>query len=198
MRKKLAIVLSYILSIALGYATAIVLPLVSPPKIRTEWLQIPPQTGNGSTTFSFEAFSNSDIDLPKVKQIVAEAKFVDHGTENLSLIRLGYKVNVDVNSLDLAKVPEKYKKEKTVDIGDGRKMTELPIEQVTYAVEFEFTLKDKDGFNLGEVKSERQSIQSGKANFFQGLATEVVSLGIASKTATVAIRMNVVKCLTCG
>ncbi len=138
----------------------------------------------------------SDIRLPDVK-ISGAAKFVDDGAVRPSSIRFGYKIAVDVAPLDLSKVPETYRKEKPIDIGGGKKITELPIEQVTYEVRFDFTLKDKDGFTLAEPKSEPHDIESGKMNYFQGFSTEAVPIGIASKTVIMLFEMNVVKCLTC-
>jgi hypothetical protein len=50
-----------------------------------------------------------------------------------------------MGALDLAKVPQRYK-EQTTEMENGYKVTTLPIEQASYAIEFDFDLKDQDGY----------------------------------------------------
>jgi len=104
---------------------------------------------------------------------------------------------VEIAPLDVSKIPAKYRKKKPIDIGHGKTITELPVDQVSYEVRFDFELKDKDGFTLLELPSAVHTIESGKVNTFQALAPDAVPIGIASRTTQVVFGLGIMKCVTC-
>lgn len=195
--RRVLLIAGFVIAFGAGWAASLLFLTVTSPRVNSEWYQLSTAPGETGIRFSREALFKSDIALPEVKVISGTAKYASDASGASSTVRLGYKIAVDVAALDLSKVPEKYKKEKPVDIGGGNKFTVLPIDQVTYEVRFDFTLKDKDGFPLLELQSEPQSIASGKTNTFQSLAPATVPVGIASRTSAILIAMTVTKCLTC-
>jgi hypothetical protein len=98
-------------------------------------------------------------------------------------LNLGYIVSVDIEKLDLQKVPQKYKVEKKEKSTAGE-VTVLPIEEVVYSVTFEFILKDKDGFELLKIKSDPHNVYSGKVNEFQDVVSQAIPLAIAERVSS--------------
>jgi len=149
-----------------------------------------------SLPFSVEEL-RSDLPIPDIKRISGEAKFIkeDHATNDF--VRLGYKILIDAAAVDLSKVPEKYRKEKPVDIGGGVTITQLPIVSVTHEIRFTFILKDKDGFELLKSKGEPEDLESGKANMYQRILSDRVSSSIARRTSKIVFGISVEKCVTC-
>lgn len=194
---RLHLVIGLCLAIVAGVIAVLLVPALSSPQFPSDWFDLTPPQGKAGITYSTKAFAESDISLPNVRAMKGSAKFVEDGSDHPTSVRLGYKLTVEIAPLDLTKVPDKYKKEKLIDLGRGRKITQLPIDQVTYEAIFEFTLKDKDGFTLLELKSDPQSVQSGITNFFQSFAPGNISAGVASRTFKIFLSMNVTRCFTC-
>ena len=110
---------------------------------------------------------------------------------------LGYIINVEMGALDLAKVPQSYK-EQTTEMENGYKVTTLPIEQASYAIEFDFDLKDQDGFVLQTVHAKDvPSLMSGAKNTFQAKTEDPIPYATAIKVQEILLRPSIVKCLTC-
>jgi len=152
----------------------------------------------GPTGLSVEVVAKSDLPEPEIRQITGQAKFVDNQDQGTNhTVRLGYKITVDVAPLDLAKVPEKYLKEKPIDIGGGKTLTQLPIKQSTHQIRFDFTLKDRDGFKLIELRSDPEYLESGRANQFQRVLSEPVPGPLALRTAAIVSSLTIEKCVTC-
>lgn len=193
--RRVLLIAGFILAFGAGWAASLLFLALSSPRVSSDWYQLSPTDGKKGIGFSTETLFKSDIALPDIKAISGTAKYAGDGLGASSTFRLGYKIAVEVAPLDLSKVPEKYKKEKPV--GHGKKFTLLPIDQVTYEVRFDFRLKDKDGFVLLELRSEAQSIESGKTNTFQGFAPTTVPVGIASRTSAILLSMTLTKCITC-
>jgi hypothetical protein len=108
----------------------------------------------------------SDLPMPDIKSISGKAKFVDDAGPGQST-ELGYIMSVEMSGIDLAKVPQRYKQEKK-EIMNGYEITTLPIEQAYYAIEFDFDLKNQDGFLLQTVHAkDLPSLASGTKNTFQ-------------------------------
>ena len=165
-------------------------------RIDNQWKQlVHPAEGQG-ISYSTEVFVISDLPSPEIRKLDGEAKFIDGDNAQTTGAQLGYKVVVDVGSVDLSKVPKKYLLEKPVNVGRTT-ITQLPINQVSHDIHFEFTLKDKDGFNLLEARSEPHTLESGKTNTFQGIAIKLVPAPIAARTAGIVFRMGVDRCISC-
>lgn len=161
--------------------------------INTEWKQLTIDPGSRGYGFSsFEALFDADIKLPDIKTLTGKAKFIDESGH----IRFGYLVTVVVEKLDLAKLPENYRKERTHK-AKGGEFTILPPDQVVYEMHFEFTFKDKDNFVLFTLKSPRDNLTSGKDNQFQRIVEVSIPYNIAVRTSDIVFSMSIDKCATC-
>jgi hypothetical protein len=147
------------------------------------------------TSYKTEALFDSDIPLPDIKNISGQLKFRT-GRDKANELEAGYVVEFDIDKLDKAKLPEKYRKPTVYQSKQGE-YTVDPVEEVVYVAKFQFTLQDKDRFDLLKTSSEDQYIQSGKRNRFQGLATDPIPLEIAQRAKFIKAEIHVVKCETC-
>ena len=73
----------------------------------------------------------------------------------------------------------------------------MRIQEVVYQVTFEFTLKDKDGFELIRLEGPKHSLYSGKDNRFQDKVSQPILKTVAERTKDVVLYMTVEKCKTC-
>lgn len=161
--------------------------------ISTEWKPLTIDPGTSGYSFSsLGALFDADIKLSDIKALTGKAKFIDESGN----IRLGYLVTVVVEKLDLAKLPEKYRKEKTLK-AKGGEFTILPPEQVVYEMHLEFTFKDKDNFVLLTLKSPHENLASGKDNQFQRIVEESIPRNIAARTSDILFSMSIDECVTC-
>lgn len=193
--KRATIVISAAAFIA-GALLAAFVSLFDSKGVPLGWFELTTPQGAGGPSYSIDAFNKSDILLPDVRKISGKAKFV-YDTSTQSHMYLGYHLMVDIAPLDTEKIPDEYKREKKFQLESGRSIIQLPIDQVTYESVFEFKLMDKDGFVLLEVKSDPESVQSGKSNAFQALAHVPIPPTVASRTAQVSVSMQITKCVTC-
>jgi hypothetical protein len=150
--------------------------------------------GAGSYTLSIDVVT-SDLPTPSIKSMQCQAKFIDQ--DSSSNMHLGYKIIVVTDAIDRSEIPHKYLVDKPIDLGDGKTITQLPIQDVYHEVHFTFVLKDEDGFKLLELQSEQYQLASAKSNTFQGIATSAISKAIASRTRSVYFQMSIDKCTTC-
>ena len=147
------------------------------------------------SSYTTEALFDSDIPLPDIKNISGEMKFRS-GRDNPSDLEAGYVVEFDVDKLNKDKLPGKYRKPTTYQSKQGE-YTVDPVQEVVYIAKFQFTLQDKDHFDLLKTSSEAQYIYSGQHNRFQGLAAEPVPARIAERVKFIKAQINVEKCETC-
>src|SRR4029077_5411735 len=146
-------------------------------------------------SYTSEALFDSDIPLPDLKNISGRMKFRT-GRDKSDELEAGYVVEFDIDKLNKAKLPEKYRRP-TVGQSKQGEYTIDPVGEVVYVAKFQFTLQDKDHFDLQKTQSEEQYIESGKRNRFQGLATDPVPLNIAQRTKFIKAEVHVEKCETC-
>jgi hypothetical protein len=138
----------------------------------------------------------SDLIMPEVRSVNGAAKFMDDiGPRETT--QLGFIVNVDLDPLDLSKIPQRYKEEKKVTIS-GYETTELPTEKAYYEIAFEFDLKDKDGFTLKVLHANgSQSLESGIKNIFQAKIDEPIDYNTAIKLHEIWVYPSITECHTC-
>ena len=153
------------------------------------------QLDTGKPSYTSEALFDADIPLPDIKNISGLMKF-RLGCDKPNELEAGYIVEFDIDKLDKAKLPEKYRKA-TVGQSKQGEYTIEPVGEVTYSAKCQFTLQDKDHFELLETNGGDQYIESGKRNQLQGLATDVVPLAIAQRTKFITLEIRVEKCETC-
>jgi len=139
-----------------------------------------------------------EIPIPGTKYS-GKIKFLkEAGTQ---VYQLGYLVEIEIEPLDPEKIPKKYKEERKTII-EGRPMTLLPTDSAYYSAELEFTLKDKDGFELKKVKSNPFQLESGskslhKTNKIQNV-TESIGIDIIERVTSVESNLTILKCTTCN
>jgi hypothetical protein len=191
MRRTLVIVVAVLLGICIGA----VAPYIFPRHIDTSWRTVITEQKHFGVTYNTSVVF-SDLPMPDIKSVSGRAKFVD-GAEPGQSTELGYIMNVEMSGLDLAKVPQRYKEEKREMI-NGYEITTAPVEQSYYAIEFDFDLKDKDGFVLHTVHAkDLPSLISGTKNTFQAKIEEPIPYATAIKVQEIVVRPSIVKCHTC-
>lgn len=166
-------------------------------KLPDTWFEVPNVLANGekgSVGYSSAAIFGVEIPLPELKSISSKAKFFDSrsGKKNAEL---GYIVSIDVEKLDISKLPEKYLKDRPVP--NSTTWVIPPLEQVIYEIHMEFILFDKDGFQLAHLSGPKHSIESGKINTFQDVVLKPISYEIAKRTTSIQPKVSIEKCLSC-
>ncbi|MBK7492890.1 MAG: hypothetical protein KBF68_00335 [Nitrosomonas sp.] len=146
--------------------------------------------------YSYEVVVNSDLPLPE-GNLSGKYKFISAVTNSRSdELNFGYKVFADIKELDLQKIPQKYKTERKVTHLAGE-FTVPPIKEVVYSVTFDFGLKDRDGFELVQLKSIPHRLYSGRINEFQNVVKYPISLELADRVSKTFVSMRIEKCNTC-
>jgi hypothetical protein len=151
----------------------------------------------GAISYHSDAVLNSDIPLPEIEAIESKIKLIAPPSGDSQRTRvIAYVTQVRVASLERRNIPAKYLRER-VEQYKGSPLTTLPLEQVTYAVQFTFDLVDKDGFKLAEVTGPKQWLESGKSNMFQEITTQPLDPDLVRRTATLRTHLTVLRCESC-
>jgi hypothetical protein len=110
--------------------------------------------------------------MPEIISVSGRAKFLD----SVAPTSLGYIINVEMGALDLAKTPQRYKETKK-EIINSNEVTVEPTTQAYHVIEFDFDLKDVDGFVLQTVHAKNlPSLASGTKNRFQGIVEDQIPM----------------------
>jgi hypothetical protein len=99
--------------------------------------------------------------------------------------------HVKVKPTDLTKVPDKYKHNRPVK--GNPTIQQMALVNAVYQVDFTFTLLDKDGFRLQEIKTKPVNIEAGRNNRIQSESDDFVDLGIIAKVANITYGMSILK-----
>lgn len=184
MKKRNLVVLIFLLGLFLGYGGNEFFRSINLSK----W-----QVGeNYRIYYEFEAI-NTEIPLPEIKKFRAKVKFIQPTNNSHSMRSLGYVAEVLVDNLKKRDIPEKYKQERK----ENEYSTIIPLKEVTYVIQFDFALKDKDGFEIAKVSSKRLFISSGQLNRLQGIGKPDIPISIIRRVEKVEPQLIVVKCETC-
>jgi hypothetical protein len=149
-----------------------------------------------STTVSIE-----DSDLkPSIPKISGKVKFIKD-LYSTGKYKLGYKFEVETESLDNKKIPKRYVEEVDTVTWGGSKYTILPIENSSYTSNLIFTLKDKDGFKVNTYVSKDFTIKvniNGKTemNLIQDDIGEL-SLEEVNSINKIDVVLHLGECLSC-
>ncbi len=146
--------------------------------------------------FTSDALFNSDIPLPEIKKLSGKSKFIKATDASANELTFGYIISVDIDKLNLQKLPEKYKVEQKEQYKAGE-FTIPPIKEAVFEIYFEFIFKDKDGFEILKLNSPHHNLFTGKINSFQDTAKQTISSTIADRVAEIAMNMTIEKCVTC-
>jgi hypothetical protein len=190
-RHLLPVLAALVVGIVIGLAS----PVMIARHINTEWKPLAPGEHHFGISYATDAIF-TDLPMPDIKSVSGKAKFVDAAGRG-EPTEFGYIVTVEMADLDLAKVPDRYKKTEK-DTINGYEVTTEPLKQAYYKVEWEFQFKDKDGFLLGEYKApEEISLVSGKTNVFQGKLQDKIPYDTAIRVHQIEIYPAIVKCHSC-
>jgi hypothetical protein len=164
-----------------------------------DWIDIGPErardtggkgTLNTAISLSAEEFiGDDDIGPADVEDIKGKGKFVFVASDEKA--HFGYLMHIKVKPTDLTKVPDKYKHNRPVK-GEPN-IQQMALVNAVYQVDFTFTLLDKDGFKLQEIKTKPVNIEAGKNNRVQAESDEVVDHGTIAKVATITYGMTILK-----
>lgn len=150
-------------------------------------------TNSGSNLYySFDVFL-VDIALPDIKKIDGRAKLLRH---DKSKFAIGYEIEIKIDSLKSEDIPDKYKEKRTIETAAGD-IEVLPLEEVLYEAFFEFTLMDKDGFEIKTIKSPSHNISSGKINAVTSKTDYLISTSKASLISDMELDVTITKCVSC-
>jgi hypothetical protein len=185
-----------VLAFGAGYVTRTWQTQDSPITDRP-WLfsgPLPVNGTDGTVSYTPDALLEAaDIPLPEIEAIDANVKFIAPPTSDAAeAVVIAYIAKVRVASLEKKNIPSRYLKERVVG-----PMTILPLEQVTYAVQFTFDLLDKDGFKLREVIGPDQLIRSGQTNALQEVTTKPLDLDLARRITKLRTHLVVLRCESC-
>jgi hypothetical protein len=192
----------FVVLILVALVAGIIIGLVSPKMIathlNTDWKPLAPGDSYFGVRYRFNPDADElflDLPMPDIKSVSGKAKFINPVGKG-EATEFGYIVNMEMASLDLAKVPEHYKKSQPMEGNSG--FVRPPLTQASYEVEWEFQFKDKDGFLIGKYKSpEEQPLTSGQTNVFQGKLQDKIPYDEAVRVHQVEIYPLIVKCYSC-
>ncbi len=135
-----------------------------------------------------------DIPLPKVTDIKGRAKLLQHDKTDYAI---GYKIDVIIDSLKSEDIPEKYTQTRSIETGLKDDIEVLPLKEVLYEAFFEFTLLDKDGFEIEKIKSSSHHISSGKINELKSKTDYLITPNKASLIGDIKLDITITKCVSC-
>jgi hypothetical protein len=188
MRKTILALAALVIGIIIG----LVVPHLFLTRLNTSWRELHTDPKHFGLGYASPVIL-SDLPVPRIKSLAGKAKFIEGDGRTAEL---GFIINVDMAPLDMAKVPQRYKVE-TKQVIEGYDTTSPPIEQAYYEIEFEFELKDEDGFTLAKLDAKGlPSLQSGTNNVFQA-KVEGVPYDTANKVREIWLHPTLTKCYTC-
>ena len=187
--KRRKIIITITLTVLIAASILFYVQVINKPRLDT-WisLTIPEK---GEVGYETVALFN-DIPLPDISKINGDAKFVSRSNGYF----IGYKIDFDIAHLDTTKVPKKYLIDKP-DTVNGVATTALGLKEVTYEISFEFTLLDKDGFELDKIKSGKEYAESGKKNEIQNMIEKSIPLKTIELTKSIKLVLSIDKCVSC-
>jgi hypothetical protein len=138
----------------------------------------------------------SDLPVPDIRSVTGKAKFMEPVGPG-ETTEVGYIIVVDMDPLDMSKVPRRYKEETQEKI-NGVEVTKLAIDRADYEISFDFDLKDKDGFTLKTLHAKSTTeLESGTRNVFQAEVDEPIDFAMAIKVHDIWLHPSLDKCFTC-
>ncbi len=191
MRQTLAVIGALVLGILIGVGV----PYMFGHHVDTSWQTLLTKSESFGISYGGD-WIFSDLPMPEIRSVTGKAKFIDSIGPGQTT-ELGYIITVEMAALDLSKVPQRYKEEKKVLI-DGYETTSLGIDQASYEIQFDFDLKDKDGFTLKILHAEGlPPLVSGTKNVFQAKVDEPIACETAAKLHNIWVYPIIKSCHTC-
>lgn len=128
--------------------------------------------------------------LPRFSGLEGRAKFVLHDPAKPEVQSLGYIVKLDIAPLDKSRLPQKYSRDEQITVGK-QTLTALPLDEASYGISLQFSLLDRDGFEVLSLVSPIHTVFSGRSNPIQGKTEEVISLEKAALVTGVKSTLTV-------
>jgi hypothetical protein len=160
--------------------------LLRPPANTDRWISaVPNGTGLG---FSSKVIS-VDFSIPDSKKPNGKVKFLNRDKG----IQLGYVLTLPIDPKPTKTLPAKYTGLKTIEGG----MQVGPPVQFELQGNFDFTLKDKDGFVLSQLKGPEHYLEANSQNQVQGTVDDPIPPSIVKRTKIIEIEFYAADCVPC-
>jgi hypothetical protein len=164
-------------------------------RVSTDWRPVVVSGHHFGEEFATEAIF-TDVPVPDIKKFGGQVKFIDNIYRPPQDPEFGYDLTVVMTDAPANKIPDHYKHPKPVVI-NGLHLTESAPDHFYYSIEFHFTLRDKDGFDLMELKSKPEDLIAGTTNTYKAKLDQRVPFNIAIRTASIEAAPYILKCTTC-
>ena len=148
-------------------------------------LSFPNGTGLG---FSTKVIS-IDFSLPDGKKPAGKVKFLNRDKG----IQIGYILTLPIDPKPTKTLPAKYTGVKTIEGG----VQVGPPAQLEFQGNFDFILKDADGFILSQVKGPEHYLEADSQDQVQGTVDEAIPASIVKRTKIVEIAFYAADCVPC-
>jgi len=185
-----------LLAVLLGIVIGVAVPYLLQGRVSTSWRPVIVGSHHFGESFATEAIF-TDVPAPDLLEFAGRAKFVDDIFEQPADPELGYDLTAKMAEIPRGKIPYHYLHPKPVVI-NGITTATAPPDHFYYSWIFEFTLRDKDGFELLKVQSKPSDLISGTTNNYKDKAAQRVPFAVARRTASIEVAPEVVKCFTCS
>ena len=186
MKRTLTILPVAIVSFVLGAGSMYLIKHPSKPPLSDGWITVK------VTDFPIGYALDYPIDTlrtPKAKGLTGKVKFLrrDNG------IQLGYVLKIPVEPVPTKSLPVKDQQVEKLPNG----FTIGPPDQLHLEGQFDFILKDADGFELQRLSAAEQNIAAGDDNERQGTAAGTIPSSVADLTKQVTVSFLVKSCYPC-
>ena len=186
MKRTLTILVVAVISFVLGAGSVSLIKRRPNPPTSDGWITV--------TVTDFPIGYSLDYPIgtfptPKAKGLTGKVKFLtrDNG------IQLGYVLKIPVEPVPTKSLPLKDQQEEKLPNG----FTIGPPDQLHLEGQFDFVLKDTDGFELQRISAVEQNIAAGDDNERQGTAAGIIPPSIVERTKKVTVSFLVKRCYPC-
>jgi hypothetical protein len=160
--------------------------MMRPAPNLNRWIPVVP---NGAGLgFSTKVIS-IDFGIPDTKKPTGKVKFLNRDKG----IQLGYILTLPIDPKPTKALPEKYTRLHTVEGG----IQVGPPAQFEFQGNFNFTLKDADGFILLQLKGPEHYLEANSQNQVQGTVDDSVPPSIVKRTKIVEVEFYAADCIPC-
>jgi hypothetical protein len=186
MRRTLTILIVAIVSFVLGAGCMYLLKRQPKPPTTDGWITV--TVTDFPLGFSLD-FPISDVTTPKATGLTGKVKFLtrDNGTQ------LGYILKIPVEPRPTKSLPAKDQQEEKLPSG----FTYGPPDELHLEGQFDFVLKDADGFVLQKISAPEQNLAAGSDNEKQGTADGVIPPSVVERTKQVTVSFLAKSCYPC-
>jgi hypothetical protein len=144
---------------------------------------------DGGTPFALFSAHGHRPDIPR---FIGKVKFLRSGRSGVGSVNLGYFLQPEGPGSDLSGIRKDGRDANTSEPPSHHPSGDTT--QVMYEVEFDFDLRDADGFVLKTVASPKERIWTGTKREIQNVVAEAIPTEVVARTRTVVLRRNLLEC----